>query len=871
MRRPALSFVAAWLLAMAAPGWAVETPGGPFAPGAPLAGALIELQHRGLPLIFSSRVVTAEMILPAAPTATEPRAILDQLLAPHGLAAREEPAGTLVVVAARSPGAGTLRGGVVSRRALEAVPGVWIGVVETGLETTTDEHGRFELADLPPGSYTVEARRPGYVVEQRAGVGIAPAGEVELSFVLQPAPLSSDEITVHPSRISLLDVTPVAPVALSREEILALPQLGGDVFRALDLQPGIAANDVTAQLHVRGGRRDEVLVMLDGQELYDAYHLKDFDSALSVVPSSTLASLDLTTGAFPASYGDRMGGVLELATVSPDGPPSHRISLALLDAHLATGGARGESTSWLVSARRGATDLAAGLFGKEENPTFWDLYGKLDHRPTAAQSLRLSTLLSGDRLKFQESPGGELRAFDTEYEIGYAWLTHQAVLGERLFVDSALSVSRIDRERRGLEREEEKRFDVRDERGLDVEAILQSWNFQATPSHFLHAGVELRRFTADYDYDSFRDFDSPFAALRAEPRDGVFAARTRAEDDHTAAYLSDRFRLAPALAVELGVRYDRHDTGGGAVWSPRADLAWGLGGDTVLRAGWGRFHQAQRAYELMVEDGDLTIYPTERAEHWVLGVERRLSLATRFAPTALRLEAYRRTVANPRPRYESLFEPLESFPEGELDRYRFEPEESEAAGIELQVEGRAGERLGWWLNYAYARSEDRIDGEWIPRQIDQRHTFNLDLNRRIGRHWDLNLAWRYHTGRPTTRVFLDRVLEEPGGEEEGEEPEEPEEPGEPGEPEPPEVRLVPRLGTINGARVAAYHRLDLRLSRGWTLPRGRLTFFADVQNLYDRRNVAGFDVEVDEESETIVATEEPWPGFFASAGLVWEF
>jgi len=60
------------------------------------------------------------------------------------------------------------------------------------------------------------------------------------------------------------------------------------------LLPGTAANDVTAQFNVHGGRRDEVLILLDGQELYETYHLQEFDRAISVVEAGSLS------GASPA-------------------------------------------------------------------------------------------------------------------------------------------------------------------------------------------------------------------------------------------------------------------------------------------------------------------------------------------------------------------------------------------------------------------------------------------------------------------------------------------------------------------------------------------------------------------------------------------
>lgn len=818
--------------------------------GMPLTDALLELQARGLTLVFSSRVVLPEMQVVAAPTATDLRSILDEILAPHGLTVEEQEGGSLVVVPGRRPPPRPILQGLVrSRLALTAVPGVSVRVVGTGIETMTDAEGRFAFEGLPPGTYTLEARRPGFVIEQRPGIVLAPQGAatgVEIAFVLVPAPLTAEEITVHPSRISLLSEEPAAPFALSRDEILALPHLGGDVLRAVSLLPGTTANDVTAQFHVRGGRRDEVQVLLDGQELYEAYHLKDFDNALSVVPASSLSRLDLTTGAFPASYGDRMGAILDLSTITPTQPRHFRLSASVLDAQVETAGRHGERIDWLVTARRGATDLAGRIFGKED-PGYWDLFVKADDQLTPTQSVRGNGLHAADRLGFEETKDGELRRLDTEYDSSYAWLTHQAVLSDRLFVDTALSTSRIDRDRRGGEEEEEKEFDVRDERDLQVAGLLQSWNLQASPRNFLKTGFELRRFEADYDYFSDRAFESPFAELRSEPRNGLFVFRDSFSDDYLGAYVSDRFRPIEHLTLELGSRYDRHTLTNDSLWSPRATLAWGLGSASVLRIGWGHYHQSQRAYELMVQDGDTRFYPAERSEHWVAGFEHLFAGGASGPLRGVRAEIYRRRVTDPRPRYESLFEPFEPFPEGEPDRYRVVPESGTAEGVELFVQGRAGGRLAWWINYGYSTTEDVISGQKIPRQIDQRHTLNADVNLRLGRHWDLNLAWRFHTGWPTTPVFLKEIEDEDG-----------------------ETELIPALGPLNSDRLPDYHRLDLRLSRKWQVERGRLTFFADVQNLYNRRNVAGFDLEIDEEAGQLLKRQEDWPGFFASAGIAWE-
>lgn len=795
-------------------------------------------------LVFSSRIVRPDMKLASAPVSSDPRAIVDEVLAPHGLAVEEAPGGSLVVVPARGPRPpATISGVVRSRHALSPLPGVGVRVLGTGLETATGPDGRFEIEAVPPGDYTVEARRAGFVIAEREGVAVFPAAQVDVSFVLQPAPLTGEEVVVNPSRIAVLQEEPNAPFALDQEQMLRLPHLGGDVFRTLSLLPGTTSNDITAQFHVRGGRRDEVLVLLDGQELYEAYHLKDFDNALSVVAASELSNLDLTTGAFPSSYGDRMGGILDLTTLTPSDSTRFRLSVSVVNAQLEGGGAIGERGAWLASVRRGATDLAGRIFGAED-PRFWDLFGKVDYRLSASQSTRLNFLYSEDELDFEEDREGEFKEFDTEYDSAYLWLTHQAVLTDRLFVDTALSRTRVDRDRQGIESEEEKEVEVDDVRGLDVTGALQSWNFQAGDRHFVKAGFELRRFESDYDYSSFREFVTPLALLRSEPRDGAFRFRGRFEDEYLGAYVSDRFQPVRSLTLEVGARFDRHTLTNDGVWSPRANLAWGLGSASVVRAGWGHYYQSQRGYELLVEDGDTRLYPAERSEHWVAGFEHLFAdRGTAIPLVALRAEVYRRTITDPRPRYENLFEPFEILPEGSLDRFRIEPDESVAEGAELFVQGRGGKRLDWWFNYALSRSEDEIDGERVPRQIDQRHALNADVNYRLGRDWDVNVAFRYHTGWRVTPVTTESVAGE----------------------------IVPVAGRLNSERLPDYHRMDVRLSRRWALKSGSVTAFLDAQNVYDRKNTAGFDLEIDEETGQIVRSTERWPGFFASAGVTWEF
>src|SRR5688500_3690276 len=82
-----------------------QSTSGGFA-GRPLAEALLALQSEGLTIVFTSELVRPEMTVVAEPSARNPREILEEILAPHRLEAREGPGDVLVVVASSegSPG-----------------------------------------------------------------------------------------------------------------------------------------------------------------------------------------------------------------------------------------------------------------------------------------------------------------------------------------------------------------------------------------------------------------------------------------------------------------------------------------------------------------------------------------------------------------------------------------------------------------------------------------------------------------------------------------------------------------------------------------------------------------------------------------------
>jgi hypothetical protein len=834
--------------------------------GLPLAEALRRLQQAGLTLVFSDELVTPGMSVEAEPAARRPRRVLDEVLAPHGLAVQAAPGGLLVVVRAPAEGReeGAVAGLVRARGVGEGLAGAVVRVVPAGpgaaaRQAAVDAGGRFAFTALVPGEYAVEAAAAGFLEQRVDAVEVAAGAVRRVHFELLPRPFVAEEIVVRPSRLALFHERPDSPLELGRGDVEAVPHLGDDVVRSVSLLPGTAGDDVSARFSVHGGRRDEVQVVLDGQELYQGFHLPDYDGALSLVPARTLGGVSLATGAWPVSRGDRMGGVLELRTRDPDEERRLLIGLGVLDA-VAAGSGRFASGGWLASARRGSLDLAHDAVGDEE-PSFWDVLGKLEL--DAAGGLFTAHLLAaGDRLTVDTREEEDFERLSNDYRSTYAWLGHQWLPADRLVVDGHASWSGIDGRRSSDAREEQGSYGLRDRRRLEVLALAQELSFQASPRRLWRGGWQARRYEADFDYAKDLELDVVILAPFSPPRESGHAFDGTVTGDHLGAWASHRATHG-RLTAELGLRWDRHTASDDTVTSPRLNLAWRLGERSVVRAAWGRFAQSQRPYELQVEDGETRLWPAERSRQWVLGWEALPERAAAGAARldAVRLELFHRRVANPRPRYENLLEPLNFFPEIEPDRVRLDPESGTARGVELLLRGRWGSRLDGWLAWSWARAEERLGGRTVPRRLDQPHALSLALAWRLPRRWDLALAWRFHSGWPTTPVFP-----LPDG---GEEPEEDGEDGMDGGEDDGPAAPVAVFGPLNSRRLPDYHRLDLRFSRRWQRSWGGVLLYLDVQNVYDRENASGFDVSFDDE-EGLVVEDETWPGLFPSVGVVLE-
>jgi hypothetical protein len=613
---------------------------------------------------------------------------------------------------------------------------------------------------------------------------------------------------------------------MSREEMRSVPQLGDDLFRVVDRLPGISTNDFTARLYVRGSRADEVVTLMDGLELFEPFHLKQWDAVLSILDSETVGDVDLITGGFPSEYGDRSAGVFSLQSVHPRTDKTRTAAgLSFMNVSLRNEGGFEEGRGgWLLSARRGFMDIVFAIANVDGDfdPSYYDLFGKAFYEVKPGQRITAHLLHAGDDLKGADDD--DKSRHEDLYGSSYFWLTWDAERNGALSGRTILSGSRIFKDRHGQDFDEDgaiRNLDVRDKQTAWYLGLKSDWAFELSPRFLLKAGFDLKQGWADYSYDLWRSDYVPNFTDPSGPWFFFTEERFRLEAEpsglHIGGYFGNRIRLSESLTTEVGLRYHRASHVGEGKLSPRVSAAYQLGPSTTLRGAWGHYAQSQHVHELQIADRDTLFYPVQDAEHRIVGLEHHL-----LGKINLRLEAFQRRMSQPFPEYRNLVDRVEAvWEEGPGDRVGIFPDRRRSQGIEALAKGPLGSRIAWSAAYSFSKSEDLVGGKWQPRPHDQRHATQIHLTFKPSSAWSFSTAWQARSGWPASaQVYEIQTLAT-------------------GDPV-----IGNFFGELYGLRLPNYRRLDLRASRRFDTRRGRVFLTLDLFNALGRENPQALDYDL---------------------------
>jgi hypothetical protein len=686
------------------------------------------------------------------------------------------------------------------------------------------------FAGLAPGRLTV--RRLGY-----APLDTVLAASAAHVLALRPSASMLARLVINPGFSGTGPSVQAPTVTVTRRDLEMRPQPGEDLFRALARLPGVAASELSARLRVRGGAADELLYQFDGAELPDPFHLPDVDAALSMVDLQMVGGVDLHAGTLPLELGQRSAGAMLFPLPAFDGRPSTTsVSVSLTGVRVGQHVRLSARSDADLLVREGYLALVLDALGESKGltPRYGDRYVRVrwfgDRDRVAVHLLDGSDYLRYARSDDAQSTG--------RYRTSVGWITTEHERGAWRATTTLSLTHRLNRR------------DVQDVPGFATQSGFRdrrdSWTGGMRADvrrslgerHVLQLGGSWQPAQTQIDVLRLRD---TLAVVRNVVQRGVDTTRLLETEttQRTGAWLGVRSVLPRGLTQELGVRVDAASWTGEALLAPRAAWLIPLRGATSLRLGVGRTTQTPLLEERALADGDTTRYPAVRA------LQRAIGLSGGHAAVRWRADVYWRTTTHEHPQYVNARNGAIIAPELFDDRVRLNATRGDASGVELSLRDAGRGPWTWAAGWTIARTRLNVNGRWVARPWDRRHTVTLDVGRVVGA-WQLSGGWVYHSGDPTSSSIV--------------------------------VQTPTRTGVLSSTRyprpfdrrLPEYHRLDLRAVRGFVRGRSRGRVFVDVLNVYDRENVRRMSTSISRNAsgqEFVVTRRETGLPILPSVGL----
>lgn len=617
--------------------------------------------------------------------------------------------------------------------------------------TQADTSGAFSFAGLSPGRYTLSVSASAFYQEQLTFT-LTPRATQSIDIELTPLVSVAEQVSVKASS-KLLDETEAATVTtIQRDEIAVMPTARR--MQITDIVTPFIASAVGSHdnlVHLRGNELS-LNTFINGVSFFDNPH-QLFTPGLS---PDVIQSVNVITGGFPAEFGNRFGGILDIVTrtgfdannhgsVTPGAGDYLRSNVA------ADFGGHSERFGYFLNAQVFQSDR---YLNTPEPSRFHDrgkgsrVFVGLDYRSGASDSFKLLLTMDGSNLELPNTIADELRARDffqrnREQTAMLQW--------EHTFsASSAISTSVYERLSAARLVPTSDPFSIQ-AGGLrnDLTTGLKSdYSFFANPRNQIKAGIDLMLLRLREDFS----FDPRESEIEITP----FEFRGRRTGGQASFYFQDQIKLAGNLTANLGVRYDQYSVvTSGHAFSPRINLAYSFGaGHTVLHFAYNRFFAPPPIENLLLSAAlgfDAQPPRISRSNHFEAGISH--SILDRVV---FRMTGYWRSDKN-------------SFETTELANVRiFAPTSfgrGKAYGMEFSAQMNEIKRLGLsgYLSYTAQRAfqtgpivggfsvEEVAPGQRGPAAFDQIHTGVAGLTWREHRSgfW-AGAALEYGSGTPAS-------------------------------------------------------------------------------------------------------------------------
>ena len=252
---------------------------------------------------------------------------------------------------------GIIRGKVFDPINNEAIPFANVVIQGTTIGTTTDINGRYELTNLEPDLYNIEASFVGYKTKAVFEIQVFNSKPAEVDIPLEPATEELEEVVVKANPFIQPEESPLSLQSIGVNEIQRNPGGNRDISKAIQSLPGVASSvSFRNDIIIRGGGPNENRFYIDGIEVPNINHFATQGSTggpVGLINVNFIKNVDFYTGAFPANRGNALSSVMEIQ--QREGRTDRlgfNFTLGSSDVGLTAEGPLGKKGTFIASARR---------------------------------------------------------------------------------------------------------------------------------------------------------------------------------------------------------------------------------------------------------------------------------------------------------------------------------------------------------------------------------------------------------------------------------------------------------------------------------------------------------------------------------------
>jgi len=616
-----------------------------------------------------------------------------------------------------------------------------------------------------------------------------------------------------------------------------------DVIKHLSYLPGVVSGkEGFSNLYVRGGGRDQNLVLIDGVPLFSYNHAGGLVSSINV---DGIQNIDFYKGGYPARFGNLTSSVLDMRMKEGNAcQRKYKLTIGTLTSSFFTEGYMlNKTTTYALAIRTTYFDLlnlpkyikyldtvaynaalseTDGVSYKSYNA--FDINLKVVHNLSSRNKLIMNFFSSHDyyadvtKRIYKTYNGGYV---DAEYDFkqGFQQANYLSTIGikslikDRVFLSNYVSFSHYSNRfyRQSYERE--------------IDTLQRKQSEFSTISYFSYKSeidyypIEWDNLKIGFELANYRVLPYTKSDYRFQHTTNVDTVVTMRINSayHPVLFVENEIKASTTLAVNVGIRMDVFSNGPTRYYAlePRLSVKKMVSPQSSVKASY--TYNKQYLYSVLHSFlglqkeiwllADSNIRPVE-AHQWSLGyfgiyhdfefsVEtfyKRLSNLIDFKPA--NVLSQNTVVASDK-----------IYTNGIGESYGFETQLSKDFG-------NISSSLSYTLAWSNRRFPEINQNQWFPFIYDNRHVVNFSFHTPIDQFWSADLSFVYMSGQPFSL---------PVGRFEGNSYFEP----------------YWIYASINNYRLPPYHRLDLTFKRRWmSKKKHNKTLKLNIYNVYNRKNPA---------------------------------